>query len=319
MLFFKKKRAANYWRKYSQAGFFILFILAPVFDVFRLDLYLGHFILFGQHWKLDLVALAANGGDVMSLSWRVLSRAILPALTLVAAFIWISWKWGRIYCGWLCPHFSVVETLNQISRRASSKLSFWDAKSLPELNPDGSKTSQNPFYWLVFIGLVVLFGLLWGVVLLTYLLPPQTIYPALLSAQLTRNQSLFIAIASSVFCLDFLWARHLFCRYGCALGLFQSLIWMANPGALVVSYQRHQGQVCQNCFDACEHACPMRLPPRSVKRQMFACVQCTNCVQACQQVQGDAAVLDWVSGEPAKAEAQLHGKQARIIQIKRSD
>jgi ferredoxin-type protein NapH len=34
-----------------------------------------------------------------------------------------------------------------------------------------------------------------------------------------------------VFTLEFALARHLFCRFGCAVGLFQSLAWMANPGA----------------------------------------------------------------------------------------
>jgi ferredoxin-type protein NapH len=28
-----------------------------------------------------------------------------------------------------------------------------------------------------------------------------------------------------------MFARHLFCRFGCAVGLFQSLAWMANPKA----------------------------------------------------------------------------------------
>ena len=37
-----------------QAGFFALFVLAPPLDLFRLDLTLGHFILFGQAWTLGL-------------------------------------------------------------------------------------------------------------------------------------------------------------------------------------------------------------------------------------------------------------------------
>ncbi|WP_368506776.1 4Fe-4S binding protein [Colwellia sp. 1_MG-2023] len=24
------------------------------------------------------------------------------------------WRFGRIYCGWLCPYFSVVELLNDL-------------------------------------------------------------------------------------------------------------------------------------------------------------------------------------------------------------
>ena len=40
------------YRLTTQTLFFILFVLAPVFDIFRLDLYLGHLIILGQDWTL---------------------------------------------------------------------------------------------------------------------------------------------------------------------------------------------------------------------------------------------------------------------------
>ena len=42
------------WRQTTQAGFFLLFVFSPVFDIFRLDLNLKHFILFGYDWTLGL-------------------------------------------------------------------------------------------------------------------------------------------------------------------------------------------------------------------------------------------------------------------------
>jgi ferredoxin-type protein NapH len=36
----------------------------------------------------------------------ILLRGIVPALLLVAGFLAVAWRWGRLYCGWLCPHFS---------------------------------------------------------------------------------------------------------------------------------------------------------------------------------------------------------------------
>ena len=48
------------WRRLTQAGFFLLFVLAPVFDIFRLDLNLGHLILFGFDWTLGLDDFAAG-------------------------------------------------------------------------------------------------------------------------------------------------------------------------------------------------------------------------------------------------------------------
>ena len=40
-----------------QAGFFILFVVAPPLDIFRYDLTLGHFIVLGMPWTLGLDAL----------------------------------------------------------------------------------------------------------------------------------------------------------------------------------------------------------------------------------------------------------------------
>ena len=57
--------------------------------------------------------------------------------------------------------------------------------------------------------------------------------------------------------------------------------------------------------DACEHACPMRLRPRREKRWMFSCVQCGECVSACersQRPQGHVPLLEIHVGEAALRE-----------------
>lgn len=35
-------------RRFAQVGFFVLFVLAPPLNLFRLDVDAGHFVLFGQ-------------------------------------------------------------------------------------------------------------------------------------------------------------------------------------------------------------------------------------------------------------------------------
>ena len=146
------------------------------------------------------------------------------------------------------------------------------------------------------------FALLWAVVLLTYLLPPAEIYHNLFSASLTPNQLRFIGVATLLLCIDFLFARHLFCRFGCAVGLFQSLAWMANPRAMVVGFDKTRAAACQTCNNACDHVCPMRLKPRTIKRRMFTCTECAQCLSACDQVQQGkpgGGLLQWVEGEQA--------------------
>ena len=81
--------------------------------------------------------------------------------------------------------------------------------------------------------------------------------------------------------------------------------------ALVVGVDRVRLAECSDCLQgegsACEAACPMRLKPRSIKRLMFACTQCAQCISACATVQTDnpqGSLLAWVQGEEAR---QLEG------------
>ena len=147
-------------------------------------------------------------------------------------------------------------------------------------------------------------------VLLTYLLPPAEVYGNLWKLAPTRNQAIFIGAATTVLSLEFIFARHLFCRYGCAVGLFQSLAWMSNRGAMVIGFQRHRAADCAACHApdgpghaACEGICPMRLRPRQAKAAMFACTQCGQCISACNTVNRsnpNGQLLRWVSNEDAR-------------------
>lgn len=287
------------WRSLTQVGFFALFVLAPPLNIFRYDLRLGNFIVFGQNWTLGIDTLQQNSSDA---AINVLLFGLLPVAILAVGFLWVAWHWGRIYCGWLCPHFSIVELINRLMQRATGKPSLWDKQVLPEKQPDGSIHKPNSWYWLPTLITVVVFSLLWTISLMTYLIPPFEIYSNLLHAQLSRNQSIFLITATTAFCIEFLVTRHLFCRYGCAVGLFQSLVWMANRRAQVISFDSSRAQACKSCNTACDNSCPMRLQPRTIKRKMFTCTECGECISACSRVQGEKqpSLLHWVQGEEAE-------------------
>jgi ferredoxin-type protein NapH len=148
------------------------------------------------------------------------------------------------------------------------------------------------------------FAFLWAVTLLTYLLPPREIWHNLLTGGLTGNQFRFLVVGTGLLFVEFLFARHLFCRFGCAVGLFQSLAWMGNDRAMVVGFDTRRASICTGCNNACDNACPMRLKPRTLKRKMFTCTECAQCISACAQVTAAdprGGVLRWVEGEAARA------------------
>lgn len=272
------------WRRLTQLGFFLLFLVAPGLDWLRFDLHDTQLWVLGYPWSLGIDDFLHGQATASEAAWHLLLRAFLPALLLVGAFLGVAYRFGRVYCGWLCPHFSAVEMLNGLMHRAIGRFSVWDTSPTPRADQ-----VPNALWWVPFALLSAMLGLVWAVTLLTYLLPPVEIWGGLLHASLTPNQARFIGVGTLVFTLEFVLARHLFCRFGCAAGLFQSLAWMANDRAMVVSFSRDRARECQSCDvprgSACDNACPMRLHPRNIKRMMFSCVQCARCLAACDQSQ----------------------------------
>lgn len=218
-------------------------------------------------------------------AWRIIVYFLLPFVLLGVTLALIARRWGRLYCGWLCPHYSVVEIINALMRRASGKLTLWSKKPVPQQQSDGTAIQPNAWYWIPTVLAIVLFSLLWAVGTLSYILPPAELYSGLLHFDLDRRQLLGILIITFILVLDFTLARHLFCRYGCSVGILQSLFWMSNKRGLVLGFDRSRVAECVSCDASCEIACPMALSPRSIKRKKFSCTQCMLCIEACERVQ----------------------------------
>jgi dissimilatory sulfite reductase (desulfoviridin) alpha/beta subunit len=71
---------------------------------------------------------------------------------------------------------------------------------------------------------------------------------------------------------------------------------------MVISFDTARASACKTCNNACDNACPMRLQPRTIKRKMFTCTECGECISACTQVQQFnqySSLLHWVQGEKA--------------------
>ncbi|MEJ6007136.1 4Fe-4S binding protein [Paucibacter sp. AS339] len=291
-------------RRALQLGFFLLFVLAPALNLLRFDLNETQLWFLGQRWSLGLDAFRAGQASAAQTALNIFGRAFLPAILLIVGFLFIAWRYGRLYCGWLCPHFSAVELLNDLLHRAIGKLSLWDRV---RVNRHGRQPQAR--WWPVFAFSCLFMGALWAITLLSYLLPPTEIWGNLLHGSLTPNQARFLGIATLIFTAEFAFARHLFCRFGCAVGLFQSLAWMANPRGMVVAFDRDNARDCRSCDQprgsACDSICPMRLHPRNIKRMMFSCVQCGQCIESCessQGAQGREQLLEWQVGLDAVRE-----------------
>jgi len=308
-------------RRTFQIAFFALFLLAPALDLLRFDITEVQLWVLGQRWSLGIDDFRQGLIGPGEMASRLFLRALLPAIVLMGGFLAVAWRYGRLYCGWLCPHFSLVELLNYVLQKACGRLSLWDRKPTPRQG-----LTPRRRWWPVFVLLSVLMGFVWAITLLTYLLPPADVWGRLVTGTSTPGQLRFLVAGTAVFSAEFLLARHLFCRFGCAVGLFQSLVWMANPHGRVVGFARDAARTvgqpaatgltpatpahCRSCDaphgNACDRACPMHLPPRQFKRRKFSCVQCGLCVQSCESSQGAqqrAPLLQWSIGVDALRES----------------
>ena len=301
-------------RRLTQAGFFLLFVFAPLLDLFRFDMPSHHFLILGMPWTLGIDDFAAHRITGAHLALNLLLCGALPIVLSVLTVLYVSWRYGRVYCGWLCPHFSVVETINQTMRRAIGRQSVWESQPQPARNPDGSVTERDALWWFVVVPMAVAFAFLWIISFMSYVWPPRQLWPDLLHGSLPLYQQLVLGVGVLLFSLEFLFARHLFCRFACAAGLFQSLAWMGNRHAMVVGFERSRAPECAGCESECDNACPMRLKPRNVKRMMFSCVQCGQCLNACAHVHRDnpdGPLLTWVHEDRAGDEASFNTRTAK--------
>ncbi len=272
-------------RLITRISFFLFYLLVPVFDLFRYNLDTHKFIFLGQKIDLGIDAFRLQQISAFDMFWRFAEYIFLPVFFIICIGAFITWRWGLLYCGWLCPHESVVEIVNKLMRKASGKLTLWDKNKLPEKQQDGVYIKPNKSWWFVTAIVILLLAFTWAISILTYLQDPKEVYSNLIYFSFTKTQLIFLFIATSLFSLEFTFARNLFCRFGCSLGLFQSLLWMQNKKAMVVGFDRSRANACKSCDQSCEIACPIKLKPRTIKRKMYSCSQCMRCIDACEAVQ----------------------------------
>lgn len=295
-----KQSSMQRLRFFTRIIFFLLFLLAPPLDLLRFDPLLGAIIFFGQQHPLWLETPLRCDPGISPAFVQLLIRILIPILIALGFASWLAWRYGRLYCGWLCPHFPAVEVIDSFMKKALGRRSLWSKKSSTNASLAARSRLARTAWW----GLIALAAIgsafVWAVALLSYIWPPSEVYQAVLSASPSRFQLVFLSTATLLFSLDLLFARHLFCRYLCSVGLFQSLLWMSNKAALRVGFKRERVKECISCQVDCEQACPMQLKPRASKRHLLSCTQCGLCLQACEQVQNAnprGSLLNWVDRE----------------------
>jgi len=241
-------------RRIVQILVLVLGAAVPWTGIFRLDMPASQVVYFRSAYPLE---------------WPYVLGMIIPFVVLVWALAWLSYRKGRVFCGWACPYGSLVEFFEGIRTAAgwgaNRKVAAWMRRS--PLHRFGLRAAA-------LLTLAVAPPLL-GVSLAAYLYPPARILADLSTLPRPGNPGQVVLWAWLALVLAASWAagflvRFHFCRMVCIYGMGQA---MAASSA-------DQGRI---------------LRPRYTPADLSACGSCRACLKASCVALGLTASCAWAS------------------------
>jgi cytochrome c oxidase accessory protein FixG len=243
-------------RRLIQLGFFAVFALLPLFDLFRFDFTISRFYFFRKEIWLD--------------EWTLIWLALMFAMWLVGAASLIL---GRVYCAYACPQMVFTEYAHDI-----------DALSRKMVKKLGGKLPQEKRLAAaraVSLALLAPVAVVFSVLLMAYFAPLPEVARRLVRLDLGPWVGLIGAITAVFFFLDFAFLREGFCRSVCPYGLLQGIL--EDGRSLHVTFDETTGP-CIEC-NLCAKVCPMEIDIREGPYQI-ECTRCGNCIDACNLILG---------------------------------
>lgn len=256
--------------KLVQPIFWSLCFLGPALDVFRVDMIHQRLIWMRQDYSFEFNTL-------MWLPFGFYGAVILIGL--------VSFIWGRLFCGWTCPHNTLTEwtyTLRaMVGRHEKPRWMKLLLKKAP-----WAKTllmAASPL-----IALPLTFGL--SLLLSFYVVPPTWA----LAQYASRHPHIALVFGNGLFVLIglfLLYAGNDFCRTCCPYGLAQSISAYQESTPWKPMEIQFSGDVINQCrtCTACQIACPVDIDPRDgtlkggLKVGQFdGCFNCGECIDACK-------------------------------------
>ena|GEM_PF-436704 len=256
-----------------QPLFWAMVFLGPVFNLVRVDMLTQHMLYFGKSYPFNF----------NSLMWLPIGFYGAVILIGIASFVW-----GRIFCGWACPHNTLTEwTIGLRALVGREKM------------PVSLKRFMNRFpapLWVyrtvsILLGFALTFTL--GVLLSFYVIPPNWGFAQYLSGNphpaLVWGNGLLMLIG-----LFLLYAGHDFCRTCCPYGMAQSISAYHENSRwrpMEIQFTGNKEDECKSC-QGCQSVCPVEIDPRDgtlvgqLKVGVFdGCFNCGECVDACKSIQ----------------------------------
>jgi cytochrome c oxidase accessory protein FixG len=266
--------------------------------------------------RIDLPAgmfwIAGHGFRPGDLSYLLLLLLMLIVGTLLAVALF-----GRVFCGWFCPHNVFLEQVFRRVERWTQGGAIARARAAAgRWTPE--RIGRAALKWLLF---ALIAGALANA--MTALFTGTEAYRGglILDPVAHPAAAVFWTVFFGLILFNFGWFREQTCTIVCPYGRLQSV--MLDPHALTVAYDPRRGEPRRplpqrtpdapagDCVDCklCVAVCPTGIDIRNGNQ--LECLHCTACIDACDQVMAKIGrprgLIDY------RSEAELAGSPRRWL------
>ena len=202
------------------------------------------------------------------------------------SLFFITSLFGRIWCGWACPHSVFLEQVY----RPIERLIEGDATKRRKLDRqewDGEKISKRGLKYAIYIGVSALIAHLF----LAYFISIPELYRWMTTSPKEHwGAFVFMGVATAIIYGNFAWFREQLCLVICPYGRLQSAL--IDDDSLIIGYDDARGEPrghakqegVGDCIDClrCVQVCPTGIDIR--QGLQMECIGCANCIDACDTI-----------------------------------
>ena len=202
------------------------------------------------------------------------------------SLFFITSLFGRIWCGWACPHSVFLEQVY----RPIERLIEGDATKRRKLDRqewDGEKIAKRGLKYAIYIGVSALIAHLF----LAYFISIPELYRWMTTSPKEHwGAFVFMGVATAIIYGNFAWFREQLCLVICPYGRLQSAL--IDDDSLIIGYDDARGEPrghakqegvgdfidCLRCVQVCPTGIDIR------QGLQMECIGCANCIDACDTI-----------------------------------